>query len=167
MEIKKLKSLEDFKNKIRRQEPDGCDCKLCEDFLSNLGSVNFVWLCNIDLTLRIHKFALISSARKCLPCWHLPARSWHGETAGGICTGWNLYRANNDGNRAMSVMSLWCLYCWLWAYLLASSCILFFGFERVTANCLDMILLSFLIFMFLLYILHIYIYIYIFIYIFL
>ena len=161
MEIKKLKSLEHFKNKIRRQEPDGCDCKLCEDFLSNLGSVNFVWLCNIDLTLRIHKFALISSARKCLPCWHLPARSWHGETAGGICTGWNLCRANNDGNRAMSVMSLWCQHCWLWAYFMTSSCISFVGFERVTANCLDMILLSFSIFMFLLYILHIYIYIYI------
>ena len=28
MEMKNLKSLEDFKNKIRKWEPDGCDCKL-------------------------------------------------------------------------------------------------------------------------------------------
>ena len=28
VEMKNLKSLEDFRNKIRRWEPDGCDCKL-------------------------------------------------------------------------------------------------------------------------------------------
>ena len=28
MQIRNLKSLEDFRNKIRRWEPDGCDCKL-------------------------------------------------------------------------------------------------------------------------------------------
>ena len=42
MEMKNLKSLEDFKNKIRKWEPDGCDCKLCKDFVSNLGYVNLV-----------------------------------------------------------------------------------------------------------------------------
>ena len=31
MEIRNLKSLEDFRNKIRRWERDGCDCKLCKD----------------------------------------------------------------------------------------------------------------------------------------
>ena len=30
MEMRNLKSLEDFKNKIRKREPDGCDCKLCK-----------------------------------------------------------------------------------------------------------------------------------------
>ena len=42
MEMKNLKSLEDFKNKIRKLEPDGGDCKLCKDFVSNLGYVSFV-----------------------------------------------------------------------------------------------------------------------------
>ena len=36
MEMKNLKNLEDFKNKIRKWEPDGSDCKLCKDFVSNL-----------------------------------------------------------------------------------------------------------------------------------
>ena len=35
-------SLEDFKNKIRKWEPDGCDCKLCKDFVSNLGYASLV-----------------------------------------------------------------------------------------------------------------------------
>ena len=39
MKMKYLKSLEDFRNKIRRWEPDGCDCK---DFVSNLGYVNLI-----------------------------------------------------------------------------------------------------------------------------
>ena len=42
MEMKNLKSLEDFKNKIRKWDPDGCDCKLCKDFVSNLGYVSLV-----------------------------------------------------------------------------------------------------------------------------
>ena len=42
VELKHLKNLEDFKNKIRRWEPDGCDCKLCKDFVSNLGYVSLV-----------------------------------------------------------------------------------------------------------------------------
>ena len=82
---------EDFKNKIRRWEPDGCDYKFCKDFRSNLGYVNFgvtvrYWF---DWTVRMHKFGLISSARNCLPCQHLSAWSQHGETATGceICTG--------------------------------------------------------------------------------
>ena len=37
MEMKNLKSFEDFKNKIRRWELGGCDCKLYRDFVSNLG----------------------------------------------------------------------------------------------------------------------------------
>ena len=36
MEMKNLKSLEDFKSKIRKCEPDGCDCKLYKVFTSNL-----------------------------------------------------------------------------------------------------------------------------------
>ena len=42
MEMKNLKCHEDFKCKTRRWEPDGCDCKLCKDFVSNLGYVNLV-----------------------------------------------------------------------------------------------------------------------------
>ena len=42
MEIKNMKSLEDFKYKIRKWEPDGYDCKLCKDFVSRLGRVNWV-----------------------------------------------------------------------------------------------------------------------------
>ena len=34
--MKKLKSLEDFKNKVRKWEPDECNCKLCKDFVSDL-----------------------------------------------------------------------------------------------------------------------------------
>ena len=36
MEMKNLKNLEDFKSKIRKCEPDGCDCKLYKVFTSNL-----------------------------------------------------------------------------------------------------------------------------------
>ena len=88
MEMKNL-SLEDFKNKIRRWKPDGCDCKLCKDFVSNLGYINLVWLWDTGLTVRIRKFGFILRARKCLPCWHSPAHSRYGETAAGweICTG--------------------------------------------------------------------------------
>ena len=42
MEMKNLKSHEDFKNKARRRRPDGCECKLCKDLVSNLGCVNWV-----------------------------------------------------------------------------------------------------------------------------
>ena len=42
MQMKDLKNLEDFKNKTRRCEPDGCELKLCKDFVSNLGSVSLV-----------------------------------------------------------------------------------------------------------------------------
>ena len=42
METKNLKSLEDFKNKIRKWEPDGSDCKLLKDFVPNLGYVSLV-----------------------------------------------------------------------------------------------------------------------------
>ena len=42
MEIRNLESLENFRNKIRRWEPDVCDCKLCKAFVSNLGYLNLV-----------------------------------------------------------------------------------------------------------------------------
>ena len=42
MDMKNLKSLQDFKNKIRKWEPDGFDCKLCKDFVSSLGYVSLV-----------------------------------------------------------------------------------------------------------------------------
>ena len=41
-EMKNLRSLGDLKDKIRRWEPDGCDCKLRKDFVSNLGYVSLV-----------------------------------------------------------------------------------------------------------------------------
>ena len=40
--MKNLKRLKDFKNKIRRWEPEECDCKLCKSFVSYLGYVNLV-----------------------------------------------------------------------------------------------------------------------------
>ena len=40
--MKNLKSLEDFRNKIRRWEPEGCDCKFCNNFMSNLGYVSLL-----------------------------------------------------------------------------------------------------------------------------
>ena len=64
MEMKNLKSFEDLKNKIRKWEPDGCDCKLCKDFESNLGYVNLVCLWDIRLTVGLRKFCLNSSAKK-------------------------------------------------------------------------------------------------------
>ena len=42
VKIKNLKSLVDFKNKIRKWEPDGWDSKLFQDFVSNLGYVSLV-----------------------------------------------------------------------------------------------------------------------------
>ena len=42
MEMKNLKSLEDFKTKIREWEPDGCDCKLCKDIVPSLVCVSLV-----------------------------------------------------------------------------------------------------------------------------
>ena len=56
MEMKNLKSLEDFKNKIRRWELDGFDCKLWKDIVSNSGFVNLVWRWDIRLTVMISKF---------------------------------------------------------------------------------------------------------------
>ena len=40
MEMKNLKRR--VKNETRRGEPEECDCKLCKDFVSNLGYVNLV-----------------------------------------------------------------------------------------------------------------------------
>ena len=40
MGMKNLKSLEDFRNKIRRWGSDGSDCKLCKDFVLSLGYIN-------------------------------------------------------------------------------------------------------------------------------
>ena len=60
--------------KIRRWEPGGCECKLCKDFVSNVGYVNLVWLRGTGLTVRI-------SAKKCLLCRYLPALYRNVETA--------------------------------------------------------------------------------------
>ena len=90
MEMKNLKSLEDFRNKIRRWEPDGCDCKLCKDSVSNLRYVSLVWLWDTGLTVRIRKFCLISSAKKYLLCRHLSAWSQNVETVPGCEIGTGL-----------------------------------------------------------------------------
>ena len=82
MEIKNLKNLEEFRNKIRRWEPDRCDCKLSKEFVSNLGHVSLVWLWDIDLTVRIRKFCLISSAKKYLLCRHWSGWSRCGDGSG-------------------------------------------------------------------------------------
>ena len=127
MEMKCLKSLEDFRNKIRRWEADECDCKLCQVFVSNLGYVNLVWLWDISLTIRIRNTVWFQVLGKtcyvgiCLLRVGMGDCSWV----------WNRYRVNNDGNRAMPIMSLWCLYCWLYAYFTISSCVSFVGFQRL------------------------------------
>ena len=90
MEMKNFKSLEDFRNKIRRWEPDGCDCKLYKYSVANLRYVRLVWLWNIGLTVRISKFCLISSAKKYLLCQHLSASSQNVETAAGCEIGTGL-----------------------------------------------------------------------------
>ena len=56
----------------------------------------------------------ISSARKSLPCRDLPARS--------------------RNHRAISMMSLGCLYCWIFAYFMVFSCVSVVGFVRVIAD---------------------------------
>ena len=62
-----------FFKKIGNWEADGCDCKLCKDFVSNLGYVSLIWLWDIRLTVGIRKFCLNSSAKKYLLCQHLSA----------------------------------------------------------------------------------------------
>ena len=64
MEMKNLNSLKDFRNNIRRWKLDGYNCKLCKDFVSNLGHLNLVptvacWFDCLDT-----QYCLISSARK-------------------------------------------------------------------------------------------------------
>ena len=81
MKMKNL-SLENYRNKNRRCEPDGYNCKLCKD-VSKLGSVSLDWLWDIGLTVRIHKFCLISIARK------------YGSDCSRVKNG---YRVNDDDN---------------------------------------------------------------------
>ena len=81
MTMKNLKGVEDFKNKIGIWKHDWSDCKFYKDFVSSLGYVNLVWQWDISFAVRIRKFGLISSARKCLAFRHLPAWSRHGKTA--------------------------------------------------------------------------------------
>ena len=42
IEIKDSSSVEMFKNKISKWEPNNCDCKLCQDYLHRIGYVNLV-----------------------------------------------------------------------------------------------------------------------------
>ena len=43
IEIKNLKSLEDFKSNIRDWEINECDCKLCKYLMPSLEYVNLFW----------------------------------------------------------------------------------------------------------------------------
>ena len=107
MKMKNLKSLEEFTNKIRKWEPDGCDCKLCKNFASNLGYVNSVWLWDIHLTVGIRKFCLNSSAMKITTMSTFICL----ESKCGDCNGVaNKFSVDGGGNRVMSRISLWCLY---------------------------------------------------------
>ena len=104
---------------------------------------------------------------KCLRIPTTSAFACLGTTWGG-CTGvWNMYRVNmyrDNENRAMSMMSFQYLDFWFWTYFTlftaSSSCVSIAGFERVSADCSDMLLSPFVLFMlfFLIYILYIYIY---------
>ena len=105
VEMKNLRSLKDFKNKIRRWEPDGCDCKLCKEFVSNLGYVNLVWLWDIGLTLEYVNMVWFQVLRN---AYHVAIACF--ESTWGDCRGvWNMCRVNDGGNRVMSMISLWCL----------------------------------------------------------
>ena len=42
IEIKNSSTVEMFKNKISRWEPNDCECKLCQDYLYRIGYVNLV-----------------------------------------------------------------------------------------------------------------------------
>ena len=101
MEMKNLKSLEDS---------DRCDCKLCKDFVSNLGYTSLVWLWNIHFTGYIN-FVWFQVLRNTyyvgicllgLEMWRLQQGVKWVYTGLTIC-----------GNRLMWMMLLWCLYCWL------------------------------------------------------
>ena len=41
-EIKNTDSLDNLKNKIRKWKPINCPCRLCKDYVSNVGFVNIV-----------------------------------------------------------------------------------------------------------------------------
>ena len=41
-EIKNTDSLDNFKNKIRKWKPINCPCRLCKDYVSNVGFVNII-----------------------------------------------------------------------------------------------------------------------------
>ena len=42
IEIKNSSTVEIFKSKISKWEPNDCDCKLCQDYLHRIGYVNLV-----------------------------------------------------------------------------------------------------------------------------
>ena len=42
IEIKNPSTVEMFKNKISKWEPNDCNCKLCHDYLHRIGYVNLV-----------------------------------------------------------------------------------------------------------------------------
>ena len=42
IEIKNYSTIEIFKTKISKLEPNDCDCKVCQDYLHRIGYVNFV-----------------------------------------------------------------------------------------------------------------------------
>ena len=113
-------SFEDFRNKIKRWEHDGCDSKLYKDLVSNFGYVNLVWLWDIGLTVRINNIVWFQV---------LGNPYYDGICLLGVDSGvWNRCKVNNDGNTVMSIMSFWCLYCWIWVYFTVPFCVSFVGF---------------------------------------
>ena len=42
IEIKNSSTVEIFKSKISKWEPNDCDCKLCQDYLHEIGYVNLL-----------------------------------------------------------------------------------------------------------------------------
>ena len=42
-EIRNIESLEQFKLKIKKWKPTNCPCRLCKDYVPNLGFVNIVY----------------------------------------------------------------------------------------------------------------------------
>ena len=39
-DIKNANSLQEFKLKIKKWKPEGCTCRLCRTYISNLGFIN-------------------------------------------------------------------------------------------------------------------------------
>ena len=55
---------------------------------------------------------------------------------------WPVFGADNEDTRTMSLASCWCLYCWLWAWLVPCSGVSVVDFGQVNAGWVLVVLLT-------------------------